>query len=145
MKTPRTVSNKGRVITLLILWNIFFWVWLIAWLFFLGSFDSVFADEAPQSTVDPPPVPPIAEHVRWEINQIPANLTLVWANGLQVAFPMMPSTGFTYEETVKEEGGLWYFRAPCTSAQKIIQREATAYRWGDDQDWIMSVHKTSRH
>jgi len=117
------------------LWIILFALFIIA----ISWLARAYADEVP-----PPPVPPIAEHVRWQINQVPANLTVVWANGLQMAFPVISSTHFNYEETFKDQGGLWYFRAPCTSYQRIVRPTAILYRWGEDQEWFPYIRKTSR-
>ena len=142
MKTPRTVFNKYRVINRLILWNILFAVVLTSMVLWATSCEQAFA-ESPFADA-PPPVPPIDEYVRSDTNQVPANLSIVYKSGLQLAFPMFPSTGFQYAETFKEEGGLWYFRAPCSCYQKIVQRTPILYRWGDDEDWRPYTRKTSQ-
>ena len=90
----------------------------------------------------PPPVPPIEERAGWTINQIPANLTVVYKNGLQVAYPILSSTSFNYEETFKEQRGLWYFHAPCTSYQKVVRPTPIAWRWGETHEWQPYIQKT---
>ena len=136
MKTPRTVLNKYRVINRLILWNILFAVVLALLVLWGESF------AGSPSAEDPPAVPPIEEHVRSDTNQVPANLSVTYKSGLQLAFPMFPPTGFRYEETLKEEEGRWTYRAPCTSHQRIVQRTPIFYRWGDGQRWRPYIQKT---
>lgn len=108
---------------------------LLIALLLLAACDPVIAGERPV-------IPPITERVGWEIEQIPANLTVVYTNKLQVAYPVIASTAMRYEEVFKSQGGLWYFVAPCTSYQKIVRPVPTAYRWGDTQKWQPYTLKT---
>ena len=91
-----------------------------------------------------PDIPPISERTGWEIEQIPANLTVIYMNGLRVAYPVVDSIGFVYEETFKQQSGLWYFGPPCHSYHKVVRPEPIAWRWGDEEDWMPYIIKTLR-
>ena len=132
MKTPRTVLNEWVLIFRAgLLWAIVLLLGLLAvsWL-------------SKASAGAPPDIPPIQNMVRWEIEQVPRNVTVVWPNGLQMAFPIKTSGHFTHPQAFKETDDLWYFRDACTSYTRIVWPSPTMYRWGDYQDWLPYIHKT---
>ncbi|NIQ00971.1 MAG: hypothetical protein GWM98_11580 [Nitrospinaceae bacterium] len=118
------------VITMIALCGLFLWIVGVA---------VANGEDALKSPVD---IPPINERVDWRIEQIPANLTVVYRNGLRVAYPVISSTHFKFNRVFEERGGLWYFQAKCTTFQRIVRPTPTVYRWSDDEQWQPYTVKT---
>ena len=112
--------------------------------FFLSIFLLLFSCDPVFAQDSTPDIPPINQRESWFIDQIPANLTVVYRNQLRVAYPVLSGTPFVFEETFKENDGLWYFQAPCTIYQRIVRPTPIAWRWRDDQEWQPYIQKTWR-
>lgn len=125
MKKPKTVLNDWvLVFGMGLLWAIVLILALLA----IGWFSKAIAGTTPS-------IPSIHTLVRWEVEQVPRNVTVVWASGLQMAFPIQSSGHFTHAENFHQSGALWYFRDACTSYTRIVWPSPSLYRWGDYDAW----------